>query len=179
MEHADIIKACLKGDKKAQRSLIDGFSPLLMGICLRYSRNRTEAEDALQEAWIRIFKGMEQYREEGFFKAWICRITVHAAIRNSQRYRDTSQLDGHTNPHQLHISPEIIPQLNAEDLLGIINGLPERHATVFKLYVVDGFQHKEIAELLEINESTSRVYLTKAREALRILIADPEKIENQ
>jgi len=179
MDHAKTIKACLNGDKKAQRSLIDGYSSLLMSICLRYSRTRAEAEDALQEAWIRIFHGMEQYQETGFFKAWICRITVHAAIRNNQRHRQLDQLDTVDGNLGFHLSPEVIPHLHAQDLLSMINRLPERQATIFKLYVVDGFQHKEIAELLDINESTSRVYLTKAREALRILIVDPEKIENQ
>lgn len=179
MQHTDIIRACLRGDKNAQRGLIDIYSPLLMGICLRYSRNRMEAEDALQESWIRIFKGMEQYREDGFFKAWACKVTIHAAIRNAQRYRDTEPLSDHESILDMNIRPEIIPELNARDLLALIDRLPERQATVFKLYVVDGFQHKEIAELLEINESTSRVYLTKARESLRILIADPQKVENQ
>lgn len=179
MDHRDIIKDCLNGDRRAQRALIDTWSALLMSICLRYVRQRDEAEDALQECWIRIFKGMEGYREEGNFKAWICKIAVHTALRWKESSRPMDVLETASVRDLPDFEPGALQKLNAADLLALLDLLPERCSTVFKLYIVDGYSHREIGDLLGIGESTSRVYLTKAREQLRILIADHEKIENQ
>ena len=179
MEHNAIVKACMEGDRNAQRSLIDGYSSLLMSICLRYCRSQHDAEDALQESWIRIFKGMEGYQEAGYFKAWICRITIHTALRYMQRQQRHANHEEIGNEHFDEIKPEALELMKARDIIKLIAQLPDRAATVFKLYVIDELNHSDIATLLGISESTSRVYLTRAREGLRILIADQEKVENQ
>ena len=179
MDHSAIVKACMNGDRKAQRSLIDEYSSLLMSVCLRYCKNRLDAEDALQESWIRIFKGMEGYQEAGYFKAWICRITIHTALRYMERNQKHNQNEEIGEVHFEGIKPEALELMKAGDIIKLIDRLPDRAATVFKLYVIDELPHSDIASLLGISESTSRVYLTRAREGLRILIADQEKVENQ
>ena len=179
MDHSNIIKDCLNGDRKAQRALIDAYSSLLMSICQRYVSQRESAEDALQESWIRIFKGMDGYKEEGHFKAWICKITIHTALRWNERIKPTETLESATVNAMPDFEPGALQKLKAADLLALLDMLPERCSTVFKLAIVDGYSHREIGEMLGINESTSRVYLTRAREQLRILIVDHEKVANQ
>lgn len=179
MDTEAIIKAAVKGSSKAQRQLIDAYSSLLMSVCRRYCRSKEEAEDSLQDSWIRIFRGLPKYRERGQFKAWICRIAVNVSLRNIEKNRDIVPLENEHAGIFADLSPGALEQLKAEDLLEIINKLPERCSVVFKLYVIDGFSHRDIAELLEINESTSRVYLTRAREILREQVVQIEKVENQ
>lgn len=143
------------------------FAPKLFGVCLRYSRDRTEAEDTLHEGFVKIMSKIGQYSGKGSFEGWMKRIMVNIALEKYRtRYRmqtveDISIFD------QKGESETVYDQMGAEQLLELIAQLPPRYKMVFNLYAIDGFSHKEIAEEMGINEGTSKSNLARARRILQ------------
>lgn len=167
----ELILKCKKQDATAQGELYQKYSGVLFAICLRYSPNYTEAEDNLQDAFITIFKKVEQYKGEGSFEGWIKRVTVNTVLQKYRKKRtfqivDEDQIEDEA---EIEIESEEIP---LDFLLKIVQELPERYRLVFTMYVMDGYQHKEIAELLEINDGTSKSNLARARMILKRKIED-------
>ncbi|WP_136482583.1 RNA polymerase sigma factor [Cognatitamlana onchidii] len=160
-----LIKNCKKQNTKAQSELYHLFASKLFAICLKYSRNRSEAEDNLQDAFITIFKKIEQYKHKGSFEGWIKRITVNTVL---QRYRNEKVFEL-INEHIIEDPLVEIDEhrISIDYLLGIIQELPDRYRLVFNLYVLDGYSHKEIASMLDINIGTSKSNLARARQILR------------
>jgi len=165
-----LIKNCSKNDTKAQSELYQLFSSKLFSVCLKYSRNYAEAEDNLQDAFLTIFKKIDQYNNKGSFEGWLKRITINTAL---QRYRNQGVFEivneDLIEDVELDIEDD---ELSIEFLLQIIQELPDRYRLVFNLYALDGYSHKEIAELVSITPGTSKSNLARAR---KILI---EKIES-
>lgn len=165
-----LIYKCQKNDIKAQSELYELFSSKLFSICLKYSRNYAEAEDNLQDSFITIFKKIKQYKNKGSFEGWLKRITVNTAL---QRYRKQKVFDivneESIEDEELEIDEN---DVSLEFLLKCIQELPDRYRLVFNLYVLDGYSHKEISEMLEINLGTSKSNLARARMILK------EKITN-
>lgn len=160
-----IIERCKQQDAKAQEALYKEYSRVLFGICLKYSPNRAEAEDNLQDAFITIFSRIDQYQGKGSFEGWIKRITVNTAL---QKYRKKKVYDI-TNEQQIE-SPEILVEesnVPLDFLLKIIQELPERYRLVFNLYVLDGYSHKEIGGMMGISDGTSKSNLARARMILK------------
>lgn len=169
--HLDqLIYKCQKNDIKAQSELYELFSSKLFSICLKYSRNYTEAEDNLQDSFITIFKKIKQYKNKGSFEGWLKRITVNTAL---QRYRKQKVFDI-VNEESIEDEDLEIDEndVSLEFLLKCIQELPDKYRLVFNLYVLDGYSHKEISEMLEINLGTSKSNLARARMILK------EKITN-
>ena len=164
-----LINDCKKNDRKAQEQLYRLFASKLFTVCLKYSRNYAEAQDNLQDGFILIYKKIEQYNFKGSFEGWAKRIMVNQSL---QQYRGISYLgiasDSIVDETEIEIDEE---QVSIDYLMKIIQELPDRYRLVFSLYVLDGYSHKEIAELLEINEGTSKSNLSRARQILK------EKIE--
>lgn len=164
-----LINDCKKNDRKAQEQLYRLFASKLFTVCLKYSRNHAEAQDNLQDGFILIFKKIEQYNFKGSFDGWAKRIMVNQSL---QQYRGISYLGITTDIVAEETEVEIEEdQVSIDYLMKIIQELPDRYRLVFSLYVLDGYSHKEIAELLEITEGTSKSNLSRARQILK------EKIE--
>ena len=157
-------------DTKAQGELYKLFSSKLFAICLKYSRNYAEAEDNLQDAFLTIFDKIEQYKSKGSFEGWIKRVTVNTVL---QRYRNEKVFDIINENTAENVELDVEEDTVSIDyLLKIIQELPDRYRLVFNLYVLDGYSHKDIAEMLEINIGTSKSNLARARLILKQTIED-------
>lgn len=176
-----LIKNCKNLERKAQREMFDHLSPLLFPTCMRYAHSFEDAKDLLQESLILIFNNMHKCQSEEIvpFKSWCKRITINNAltkIRKANTYKESFQEED----LQECSLPTIYSKLNMEDILKMLNVLPERHRHVFNLSILDGYTHKEIAELLSIKESSSRTLLVRARQALQRMIQNESiPIENK
>lgn len=160
-----LIENCKINDTKAQGELYKLFSSKLFSVCLKYSRNYVEAEDNLQDAFLTIFNKIEQYNNKGSFEGWLKRITINTVL---QRYRNEKVFDIINDDAIEDIELEVDEEnLSIDYLLQIIQELPDRYRLVFNLYVLDGYSHKEIAEMLKINIGTSKSNLARARQALK------------
>jgi len=165
-----LIQKCKKNDTKAQSELYKLFSSKLFAICLKYSRNYAEAQDNLHDAFMIIFKKIDQFKHKGSFEGWVKRITINTAL---QRYRIKGHLEIVSEGQVEDVSVEIEnDRINIDFLLAIIQELPDRYRLVFNLYVLDGYSHREIAEMLKITTGTTKSNLARARMILR------DKIDN-
>tara|TARA_A100001391_G_C5020254_1_gene265621 strand:- start:475 stop:1008 length:534 start_codon:yes stop_codon:yes gene_type:complete len=167
----ELIIQCKKQDATAQGELYKQYNRILFAICLRYSPNYTEAEDNLQDAFITIFKKIEQYNAKGSFEGWMKRVTVNTVLQKYRKQRtfeivDEGQIEDEA---EVEIESEEIP---LDFLLKIVQELPDRYRLVFSMYVMDGYQHKEIAEMLGISDGTSKSNLARARMILKNKIED-------
>ncbi|MAO09421.1 MAG: RNA polymerase subunit sigma-70 [Flavobacteriaceae bacterium] len=165
----ELILKCKKQDSKAQGALYKRYSGILFSICLRYSPNKTEAEDNLQDAFLTIFKKIEQYKGKGSFEGWIKRITVNTVLQKYRKQRvysieDEAQIEEEDN---VTVDTETVP---LDFLLKIIQELPDQYRLVFTLYVLDDYSHKEIAKMLGISDGTSKSNLARARGILKTKI---------
>lgn len=170
-----LVKACQKGDPKAQRRLYEKFSTKMLGVCFRYVHDDFEAEEIMIEGFVKVFEKIHTFKMEGSFEGWIRRIMVNEALMYL-RSNKKAQLE--TSYEQVLYEPE--PQqfstsLETEDLLKLIEALPTGYRTVFNLYAIEGFSHAEIAETLGITESTSKSQLSRARVILQNALLANEK----
>lgn len=164
----EFIKGCSENDRLSQSRLYAALAPRLFPVCLRYSKSREEAEEILQEGFMQVFKMIHQFRGEGAFEAWVRRIMVNCAL---QRLRSKSTLSAVLNlTEEAEALPEkeyILSQLDAKELIGLIQQLSPMYRAVFNLYVFEGYKHREISELLGISEGTSKSNLSDARTILQ------------
>jgi RNA polymerase sigma factor (sigma-70 family) len=163
----DLIQKCLKDEPAAQKELYKLLAGKLFALCLRYTKNRQEAEDWLQDSFVKIFLNLDKFKNEGSFEGWARRITVNHLIteyRKSKRMGSVSDLESVIDISEAQES--VNSALLYEELIKFVNLLPEGKKLVFNLAVIEGYSHKEIAELLNITEGASRGQLAKAREML-------------
>ncbi|MGZ3931412.1 MAG: RNA polymerase sigma factor, partial [Bacteroidia bacterium] len=152
-----IISGCLAGKREYQKMLYDTYGPKMLYVCLRYTKNKDEAQDVLQEAFIKIFRSLHTFKHEGSFEGWLRRIVVNCSLeflRNKKRALLFEDIDDMY--HQPVSDCDIIGNINAKDLTEIIMSLPDGYRLVFNLFVIEGYGHKEISELLGISEGTSK-----------------------
>ena len=160
----NLLKACIKGDRNAQRSLYEYLSPKMYPVCLRYMGDNEAAEDLLQEGFITLFSKLDSYSGAGSFEGWARKIFVNSALmqlRKNDLLRGSDDLDDAWDIRSPE--PTADQQMGAKELLGLVRELPQGFRTVFNMYVIEGFSHKEIAEALNISENTSRSQLQRAR----------------
>lgn len=177
-----LLAACRRGEEAAQFDLYHRLSHGLMGVCLRYCPSRAEAEDALQNTFVKIFTRLGQYRGEGPFEAWARRIAVHTALHALERHRLRERTGSGSDSwaddaaHLPSPEPSALDALAAEDLLRHLAALPLGYRTVLNLYAVEGYAHAEIAQLLGISEGTSKSQLARGRQLLaqRLRLATPK-----
>jgi RNA polymerase sigma-70 factor (ECF subfamily) len=163
-----IIDGCRNKHPACQRALVDRYSNLLFAICLRYTANETRSKDVLQESFIRIFKSFKNFDpDKGSLQAWMKKITVNMALKSLNKRDITSDILSVDINNKIDIEPTALQKLQAEDLMKIIQTLPEGYRQVFNLSVVEGYKHNEIAEMLNIKEVTSRSNLSRAKQLLR------------
>ena len=163
----EIIEGCKQGKPACQEALYRLYGPRMKGICLRYAKTDFEAEDVFQEAFVNVFQNINTFRD-GTFSSWIRRIFVNAAINN---YRRNKRHYDHLDSQDLEVSDNGqlsgLDELNTQELMALINELPEGYRLVFNLNIVEGYSHKEIGELLQIAEATSRSQLARAKNLLK------------
>ena len=168
----EIIEGCLKRKRRAQKVLFEKYHASLMGICMRYSKSKSEAEDVLLMGFTRILKKIKTYSGKGSFEGWMKRIVVNIAIDN---YRHNNKYYFHESIEETHVDLEFanyIPDnLAVEEILKTIQNLPNGYRIVFNLFAIEGYSHKEIAEKLGITESTSKTQFLKARKKLQLLLS--------
>ena len=164
MDQEKLVRQCLKNDRASQKLLYDRYKTVMLGVCYRYTKSIQDAEDVLQEGFIKVFTKLKQYKNEGDLGGWIRRIMVTTALNylsRNARFRDELT----HNISDMHLvtndDPEIT--LNAKELAAMIRQLPIGYQTVFNLYAVEGYTHPEIGEMLGITDSTSRSQYTRAR----------------
>ena len=164
----ELIEKCLENDPRAQEFLYKRFSRRMYGVCLRFARNTLEADDILQEGFIKVFTFLKDFRQDGSFEGWIRRTFVNTAINyyhsKENEWKETS-IDKAESVQS--VSEDALDIISAADLIEIIRELPEGYRLVFNLYVIEGYAHQEIAEMLHISESTSKSQLSRARMALQ------------
>jgi len=174
-EH-ELIKGCIEQNPACQRMLFEKYAGKMMGVCLRYAQDSMEAEDMLQDAFVKVFQYIGQFKFEGSFEGWIRRIVVNTAIRHLERKKMSfKEIDDH-QPDLPSVDPSAYHFLGEEDLMKLISALPEGYRMVFNLSVIEGYSHDEIAEMLKIQAGTSRSQLVKARKMLQSQILQLQKI---
>ena len=174
----ELIERCLQKDAKAQETLYRRFASKMYGVCLRFARNTLEADDILQEGFIKVFSFLDHYRFEGSLEGWIRRTIVNTAINfYNQRNRLQNEVSLDNAENELPEAEDAIDRMSANELLGVIQQLPEGYRLVFNLYVIEGYTHQEIAKMLHISENTSKSQLSRARVSLqeKIIQRKPKK----
>jgi RNA polymerase sigma factor (sigma-70 family) len=174
-----LIEDCLKGNARSQRRLFQRFAGKMMTVCRRYACDLHEAEDMLQEAFIKVFNNLGQYRFEGSLEGWIRRIVVHSALKILQKKKIWFTDVAAEAETLVSDDAGAIAGLGAEELLTLISGLPEGYRVVFNLNVLEGYDHNEIGDLLGISPATSRSQLLKARRALQAKIIARQRIPDK
>jgi len=164
MQDVELVNSCLKNNRAAQKQLYQQYAGVMLGVCYRYTKSLTDAEDVLQEGFIRVFKNLHQYRSEGELGAWIRRIMVTTAL-NFLKLNAKYQNDLAFDKIELHPvtdeNPEI--QLDTKELASLIQQLPTGYQTIFNLHAVEGYSHVEIGAMLGISDGTSRSQYARAR----------------
>jgi RNA polymerase sigma-70 factor (ECF subfamily) len=167
-----ILKGCREGKRIAQKQLYEKYVSSMLAICLRYSKSRDEAEDLIQEGFLKIFHNINTYRKQGSLEGWIKRIMINHALNQYKKNRKIPFAEDVDEINENEIlffdeEPENIEPVPAETLLAMIQSLPEGYRMVFNLYVFEKYSHKEIAEAMNISENTSKTQLMKARRQLQ------------
>ena len=177
MTEKKLIELCIDGDRKSQKDLFDRFAGKMFTLCKRYARTSQESEDMLQEAFVKVFNSLDKFGFKGSFEGWIRRIVVNTCLRYLEKekimFEDIDMVE-YSSSNVIQASA--IEHLAEEELLNIIALLPDGYKMVFNLYVIEGYSHKEIADMLNIGESTSRSQLVKARKLLKELLIQHNRI---
>ncbi len=177
MTEEELIKGCIREERSCQQKLYKTYAGKMLVVCMRYTRNRQEAEDVLQDGFIRIFDNMKKFAFNGSFEGWVRRIMINCALRNFRKSSYQKEQIGIADDYDIPTDATIYDKLSEQELLKIIDELPEGYKMVFNLYAIEGFSHKEIADMMEINEGTSRSQLNKARKYLQKKLLEIKEIE--
>ena len=175
MEEQELIKACRNGERKAQNLLFHKYAPLMLSICMRYMKNKEVAEDILVHGFYKVLTKLDSYKEQGSFEGWIKRIIVNECLMELRKKKSSFLTVAIEEMHH-HPLIEWENTLEYEELLALLDELPNGYRTVFNMYVIEGFKHKEIAEKLDISINTSKSQLILARRKLQQLIKKKYRI---
>ena len=176
LDEKQLVKDCVAGKRSAQQQLFHAYAGKMMAVCLRYARHQQEAEDMMQDGFIRVFKYLDTFKHESSLESWVRRVIINASLRTVNKKSFSHEIIGRDLPDQRIDQSDIISELSAEEILGYVQLLPQGYKTVFNLFAVEGYSHKEIGEALNIGESTSRSQLAKARKMLQNIIMEKQKI---
>lgn len=177
MDQKKLIQACLNEEEAAQKHLYDIYSPKMYFVCLRYARHDLEAQDMLQDGFIKVFDKLSSFKSKGSFEGWIRRIVVNTSLNYCRKSSYKNEQIGIEDYQDKTVDPKAISALGEQELLKLIQQLPNGYRMVFNLYVIEGYSHKEIGELLDVTESTSRSQLAKAKKWMQIQL-EKQKIRN-
>jgi len=168
--HAEsaLIRRCLKNEPKAQVEFYKRFAPKMYGICIRFAKNKMEADDIMQEGFIKVFLNLNSYRGDGALEGWVRRTIVNTAInyyKRNLKYQNDLEIE---KADSLYSNDNgVLDSISVNDLINLVQELPVGYRMVFNLNVIEGYTHKEIAEILNISENTSKSQLSRARQSLQ------------
>lgn len=163
---AELVAGCQREEPRYQRALYDRYHRLMLGVCLRYTDDRDDAQDILQEGFIRVFKNIQRFRSEGSFEGWVRRIMVHTAIEHYRRNSRYFMVDV-KEASDIQLDADALSSLSRDEILTLIQELPSGYRTVFNLYAIEGYTHQEIGEMLNISDGTSKSQLSRAKRLLQ------------
>ncbi|MFY0592295.1 RNA polymerase sigma factor [Roseivirga sp.] len=176
IQDIELINKCIKGELKAQRELYDRYAAKLMPVAMRYGKSQEDAEDILQDAFVKIFKSLESFRQEAQFLTWLKRIVINTSINHNRRkLYEQPMLDIEKTP--LHVEKELVlSHLHFTEIMAMLQKLPIGCRTVFNLFAIEGYPHKEIAQQLEISEGTSKSQYARARALLKAMLEEANQV---
>lgn len=163
----DLIRGCLSGDNRMQEELYNRFASKMYAVCLRYSNNTDDAQDLLQEGFIKIFKNLDRFRAEGSFEGWIRRVFVNTSIEHYRRKVNLFSTSEREEALVKDSSVSALDKLAEKDIINLVQDLSPGYRTVFNMYAIEGFSHKEIGGILGISEGTSKSQLARAKGILQ------------
>jgi RNA polymerase sigma-70 factor (ECF subfamily) len=168
MDEQHIIDGCLKNDRKAQKALYEKYASRFLGMCMRYAKDRQEAEDILQDGFLKIFGRISQFSGLGSFEGWMKRIIVNTAITNYRQNLKHYYQQDIDDLRELDTEGESMDsEYTMEELLKVVQGLPAGYRVVFNMFAIEGFQHKEIAEMIGVDVTTSKSQYSRARKLIQ------------
>lgn len=170
LSESHLIENCINGDRKSQKALYDRFSGKMFAICLRYSKNQMDAEDILQEGFVKLYNNLNRFRGEGSFEGWVRRIFVNTAIEHIRRKNLNTAVGEGLENSIADKQKSALDSLYEKDLIKTSRTLSDGYRTVFNMYAIEGYSHKEIAGQLGITESTSKSQFSRAKALLRTII---------
>ena len=178
MTENELINGCIRENAACQKEVFNRYAGHMLGVSQRYARNPDDAEDILQDAFIKVFNKIGQFKFEGSFEGWIRKIVVNTALKKYSLIRYSKEMTGYeiNDSNEWQIGPAAYSHLTEKDLLALINSLPDGYRLIFNLYVIEGYQHEEIAKMLGIQPGTSRSQLVKARAMLQKQILQLQKV---
>jgi RNA polymerase sigma factor (sigma-70 family) len=172
LTETDLIKGCIQKDKVCQKQLFEQYAGKMMSVCLRFANDQHEAQDILQESFIKVFNYIHQFKFEGSFEGWMRRVFISVATRHVQKKKIRfADIDMATDSDAPSVDPSAVSKISENEIHLLIRQLPDGYRIVFNLNVIDGYSHEEIADMLKIQVVTSRTQLLKARKMLQVLIA--------
>ncbi len=178
MTEQSILSGCLQHDPVAQRELYNRYSPKMLSVCYRFAQSREDAEDMLQEGFIKVFTQIHTFQNKGAFEGWVRKIIVHTCINFLKKYKKFNENIDLAYASYLQVKEETVPSLmQAKQVVECIRLLPVGYKTVLNLYAIEGYNHKEIAEMLDIEESTSRSQYTRAKTMLEGILIKKKILE--
>lgn len=174
MNESDIIKGCLKNNRESQKALYELFYGKMLGVCLRYSNSNPDAKVVLNEGFLKVFENLKNHKEVDSIEDWIRKIMIHTSIEHIRKNKQNLLIVSTVHANKKNTSTEeqmnedtLFSKIGKEDILKSVQELTPGYRTVYNLFVIDGFSHKEIAGMLDISEDTSRLNLSKAKFALQ------------
>ncbi len=162
-----IIDECASGNRRAQEMLYQMFAPKMFGVCLRYAKDQTEAEDNLQDGFVKVFMNIKRFRHEGSFEGWIRKIMVNVSLEKFRKQHMVHPVEDVEVYETNQVSEDVLAEISAGELIELIHELSPRYRMVFNLYVMEGMNHQEISEKMNISEGTSKSNLARARDILK------------
>ena len=175
-----MLQGCIKNDASAQQELYHHYSPKMLSVCYRYAKNREDAEDMLQEGFIKVFMQIRQFQNRGALEGWIRKIMVHTCINSLKKNKKFSESVDIIYANSIHVREDAIPSiLQAKQVVECIRMLPLGYKTVLNLYAIEGYSHKEIGFMLDIEESTSRSQYTRAKAMLEDILIKKKIIQKK
>ncbi len=175
MDDRTLANKCVEGDQLAQRKLFEKYAPKMMGVCLRYTRDVEQAEDVMQDAFVKVFTKLDKYSGEGSLEGWVRRIMVNTAldhIRRNTKFNANVSMDD--VEYKVESDSDALGSLMEEDLLKLIQEMPDGYRTVFNMFAIEGYSHKEIGEQLGVSENTSKSQYSRAKAYLRMKVEELE-----
>lgn len=180
MTEESILKGCLKNDAVAQKELYNRYSPKMLAVCYRFAHNREDAEDMLQEGFIKVFSQIHTFRNQGAFEGWVRRIIVHTCINNLKKNKKFNESVDIIHATSMQVREESVPSIvQAKQVVECIRVLPIGYRTVLNLYAIEGYSHREIGAMLDIEESTSRSQYTRAKQMLEDILIRKKILQQQ
>ena len=171
MDERKLIKGCVDNDVQCQKVLYEKYAPKMMGVSLRYCNSKMEAEDVLQDAFIKIFNKINTFKGEGSFEGWIRKIVVFTALKSNDKRVQKFEPGSLENVQEQSFDSKAISNMETANLLSILQELPDGYKAVFNLYAVEGYSHREVGEILGISDVTSRSQYSRAKQHLIKLLA--------